>query len=350
MSTSRRMLRSWTPSWWRTTHGRTKTRPGNRTAEQQPRDEQRLRVVAPGQERGPDQDDRPQDEQQRQQHGGALPVGVPGRGLRLGRGLLHVLGLSSGGPQRAPCRAGCRLSSYGAPCPRSQAATVRVAGARPRSQVAGLIAASRPRSAASTPRGDAALHRHRPGARPARRRHADQRRPDDLAARPARRRPGRLRGPRRRPGHPLDQDHGQGLGHRHRHLDDRPHHARGRRHRGQGPLAVRQGARPRPARPHHPAVGGRLRLRRHGRTAPSTPSRARGIHVAAVATAFPSGRATLPVKLADTADAVARRRRRDRHGHRPRRVPVRATTWTSSTRSPRSRRPAPPTGPTPTSR
>jgi deoxyribose-phosphate aldolase len=30
-----------------------------------------------------------------------------------------------------------------------------------------------------------------------------------------------------------------------------------------------------------------------------------GIHVAAVATAFPSGRASMPVKLADTADAVA---------------------------------------------
>ncbi len=30
-----------------------------------------------------------------------------------------------------------------------------------------------------------------------------------------------------------------------------------------------------------------------------------GVHVAAVATAFPSGRASLPVKLADTADAVA---------------------------------------------
>ncbi len=30
-----------------------------------------------------------------------------------------------------------------------------------------------------------------------------------------------------------------------------------------------------------------------------------GVHVAAVATAFPSGRASLPVKVADTHDAVA---------------------------------------------
>ena len=49
-----------------------------------------------------------------------------------------------------------------------------------------------------------------------------------------------------------------------------------------------------------------------------------GVKVAAVATAFPSGRASLPVKLADTARRRRRRRRRDRHGDRPRRVPVRA--------------------------
>ena len=49
-----------------------------------------------------------------------------------------------------------------------------------------------------------------------------------------------------------------------------------------------------------------------------------GISVAAVATAFPSGRASRSIKLADTADAVARRSGRDRHGHRPRRVPLRS--------------------------
>ena len=48
-----------------------------------------------------------------------------------------------------------------------------------------------------------------------------------------------------------------------------------------------------------------------------------GVQVAAVATAFPRGRAALAVKLADTAGRRRGRRRRDRHGHRPRRVPVR---------------------------
>ncbi len=47
-----------------------------------------------------------------------------------------------------------------------------------------------------------------------------------------------------------------------------------------------------------------------------------GVHVAAVATAFPSGRAALDIKLADTQDAVQAGRRRDRHGHRPRRLPL----------------------------
>ena len=48
------------------------------------------------------------------------------------------------------------------------------------------------------------------------------------------------------------------------------------------------------------------------------------VNVAAVATAFPSGRASQQVKLADTHDAVRGRRRRGRHGDRPRRLPVRA--------------------------
>ena len=63
----------------------------------------------------------------------------------------------------------------------------------------------------------------------------------------------------------------------------------------------------------HPAARRRLRLRRHGavrrRGARRTPHAGRrrpgGVNVAAVATAFPSGRASLAVKLADTADAVA---------------------------------------------
>ena len=47
------------------------------------------------------------------------------------------------------------------------------------------------------------------------------------------------------------------------------------------------------------------------------------VAVAAVATAFPSGRSSREVKLADTALAVDGRGRRDRHGDRPRRVPDR---------------------------
>ena len=68
--------------------------------------------------------------------------------------------------------------------------------------------------------------------------------------------------------------------------------------------------------------------------------RGTGIHVAAVATAFPSGRASLDVKLADIALGGRGRRRRGRHGDRPRRLPVRPVPGRSSTRSRRSRRPA----------
>ena len=75
-----------------------------------------------------------------------------------------------------------------------------------------------------------------------------------LPARPAGRRPGRRRGPRRRAGHPVDQDHGEGLGDRHRHLDGRPHHARGRRHPRQGPQPRREGPPPDPGDPSCPQV------------------------------------------------------------------------------------------------
>ena len=51
--------------------------------------------------------------------------------------------------------------------------------------------------------------------------------------------------------------------------------------------------------------------------------RGSGVKVAAVATAFPSGRSSVEVKLADTRLAVAGRGRRDRHGDRPRRLPGR---------------------------
>ena len=60
--------------------------------------------------------------------------------------------------------------------------------------------------------------------------------------------------------------------------------------------------------------------------------------VAAVATAFPSGRASLARQARRHGGRGRRRRRRDRHGHRPRRVPRPAATARSSTRSSRSRR------------
>ena len=50
--------------------------------------------------------------------------------------------------------------------------------------------------------------------------------------------------------------------------------------------------------------------------------RGSGVKVASVATDFPSGQAPLEVKLADVRRRSSRRRR-DRHGHRPRRVPRR---------------------------
>ena len=124
------------------------------------------------------------------------------------------------------------------------------------------------------------------------------------------------------PGHPLDQDHEQGVGHRHRHLDDRPHHPRGRRHPRQGARPGRQGPRARPERPDHPAPRRRLRLRRHGRHGQGGPRQQRR-----------QGRGRrhgVPQRPREPAGQARRRRgcrqgrrRRDRHGHRPRRVPRR---------------------------
>ena len=111
-------------------------------------------------------------------------------------------------------------------------------------------------------------------------------------------------------------------------LHDRPHHARGRRHPGQGPLAVRQGPAARPDRPHHALV-----RRRSASTATWSPTAREalgdsGIHVAAVATAFPSRPREHAGQARRHGRRRRRRRRRDRHGHRPRRVPRRATTST----------------------
>ena len=81
-------------------------------------------------------------------------------------------------------------------------------------------------------------------------------RPDDsgllaagVPARAARRGPGRRRGPGGHAGQPVDQDHGQAVGARRRDLDDRPDHAGGPGHAGQGAGHVRQGQAPRSGRP-----------------------------------------------------------------------------------------------------
>jgi len=78
---------------------------------------------------------------------------------------------------------------------------------------------------------------------------------------------------------------------------------------------------PGPDRPRHTARGGDLRVPGHGEDREGA-LQGTAISVASVATAFPAGRASLPVKLADTADAV-RGGGRDRHGDRPGCVPVR---------------------------
>ena len=65
-----------------------------------------------------------------------------------------------------------------------------------------------------------------------------------------------------------------------------------------------QGDAPRPGRPDLPVGRRGLRLPRHGRHRQARRSATSGVHVAAVATAFPSGRAALDIKLADTRDAV----------------------------------------------
>ena len=150
-------------------------------------------------------------------------------------------------------------------------------------------------------------HSHARGRVPEQRlggRHLLRRDAAPLPARPARRRPGRRRGARRDPRHPLDQDDGQGLRHRPGHLDGRPDDARGRDTPGKVRALVRQGGAA-PTRPTRPA----RRPRRSASTPTWSPTAKEalgdsGVKVAAVATAFPSGRAALDVKLADTQDAV----------------------------------------------
>ena len=72
---------------------------------------------------------------------------------------------------------------------------------------------------------------------------------------------------------------------------------------GQGAGALRQGAAPRPGRPDLPARRRGLRLPVDGPDVAEA-LRGSGVHLASVATAFPSGQAPLEVKLADTRAAV----------------------------------------------
>ena len=151
---------------------------------------------------------------------------------------------------------------------------------------------------------------------------AGHRRIARLPARAARGGPGGGRGARGHAGQPVHQDHGQAVGARHGHLDDRPDHAGGPGHAGQGPRAVRQGQAPRPRRPDR--ADGRRRLRVPG-PGPRRRGRAEGQRGAR------GQRGHRVPQRADQPGGQARRRevrglggrRRGGHGHRPRRLPGR---------------------------
>ena len=96
---------------------------------------------------------------------------------------------------------------------------------------------------------------------------------------------------------------------------------------------MRQGAAPRPHRPDD-ALGGRgVRLRRPRRAWPGRPVGDPACTWPPSPPRSPPAGPRMAVKLADTRDAVASGRRRDRHGHRPGRVPRPAATSRCSTRS-----------------
>ncbi len=147
--------------------------------------------------------------------------------------------------------------------------------------------------------------------------------PAPLPPRPPRGRPGRRGGPRRQPGHPVDQDDRQGVRDRPRHPHGRPDHARGPGHPRQGPRAGLQGHAPRPGRPDLPRRRRGLRLPRHGRDRQADAGRLRRQR-----RRRRHGLPQRPRRPRHQARRHPRRRRgrcrRDRHGHRPGRVPLRA--------------------------
>ena len=91
----------------------------------------------------------------------------------------------------------------------------------------------------------------------------------------------------------------------------------------------------------YPDLVGVARAALSGSTGARSTGAGSTVAVASVATAFPSGRASLAVKLADVRDATRGPRRRGGHGHRPGRVPP-AGTARSTRRCGRCARPAAP--------
>ena len=161
---------------------------------------------------------------------------------------------------------------------------------------------------------------HGAGARAARRFRASAR---AAAAADRLDRPGRARGARGDARQALDQARVEGLRARARRAHDRPDDARGRGHARQGRRARVEGDAARPDRRER-ALGRRaLRLPEPRARPRSSGSRGSGVKVASVATAFPSGQAPIETKLEEVALGRRAGRRRGRHGHRPRRLPLR---------------------------
>ena len=135
-------------------------------------------------------------------------------------------------------------------------------------------------------------------------------------------RPGRRDGTRGRPEEALDQARVEGVGARAGDRDDGPHDAGGEGHRGQGPGALREGPSSRSVRPVDPERRGHLHLsdvdhgRARGARGQRRPRRQRR-------DGLPVGPDVRRAQGHGDAPGGRGRRRRDRHGHRPRRVPLR---------------------------
>ena len=160
---------------------------------------------------------------------------------------------------------------------------------------------------------------HGPGSRTAARLRAPAR--AEAAAHRLRRR-GRARGARRDARQALDQEGLEAAGLRPRRPDDGPDDARGRRHARQGRRALLEGDAARPGRPVDPVRRRRLRL--------PEPRRDREGAARRLRRQGRLGRDGVPVRPVAARGQARRRarggrarRRRDRHGDRPRRLPLR---------------------------